>query len=287
MSRLFKGRLIRKPRDQIVAELQIQLRDHQINTIHFSDDNTFRNDAEAIELCDIVTSVTNGDGMPWRCATRIDTLSRLSKNTYQKLAASGCKGVVVGIESGVDRVLKLMGKGVTVSEIRQALRAIVENGLHESLFSFLFAFTGETKKEAEETLALVAKVRQMLPHCDICLHVYFPGASDARWLPFDISAREASRLSDAFASYYARHITNYRIAGTNMRILRFYFGASRSRGNKPPGRISFLRNLYRKLIFLRIRYGVFAVPLEYYFSSVVLKNVAKCLRYWKRKRQEL
>jgi radical SAM superfamily enzyme YgiQ (UPF0313 family) len=35
MSRLFKGRLIRKPRDQIMAELEIKLREHQINTVHF------------------------------------------------------------------------------------------------------------------------------------------------------------------------------------------------------------------------------------------------------------
>jgi radical SAM superfamily enzyme YgiQ (UPF0313 family) len=162
MSRLFKGCLIRKPRDQVLTELQLQLREHNINTIHFSDDNTFRNDAEALELCEIVMSVTNGKGIPWRCATRIDTMSRLSKSTCEKLAASGCKGVVVGIESGVDRVLKLMRKGITVSQIQKALAVIRENGLDETLFFFLFGFTGETKKEAEETLSLARRIRLML-----------------------------------------------------------------------------------------------------------------------------
>jgi radical SAM superfamily enzyme YgiQ (UPF0313 family) len=149
MSRLFKGCLIRKPRERILTELEVQLGEHNINTIHFSDDNTFRNDAEALELCEIVMSVTNGKGIPWRCATRIDTMSRLSRTTCESLAASGCKGVVVGIESGVDRVLKLMRKDITVSQIHKALAAIRENGLDETLFFFLFGFTGETKKEAE------------------------------------------------------------------------------------------------------------------------------------------
>jgi radical SAM superfamily enzyme YgiQ (UPF0313 family) len=275
MSRLFKGCLIRKPRDQIIKELEAQFREHRINAIHFSDDNTFRNDAEALELCEIVMSVTNGKGIPWRCATRIDTLSRLSKSTYEKLVASGCKGVVAGIESGVDRVLKLMSKGITVSQIHEALRVIADNGLDESLFFFLFGFTGERKEETEETLALARKIRQMLHRCDISLHVYFPGASDASWLASDISPAEASRLSEVFARYYADHITNYRIAGTSMRTLRYYFGASRRSEIEPAGGMRLLRRLHRKLAGLRVKYGIFALPVEYYFSSVVLKNIRK------------
>jgi len=277
MSRLFKGCLLRKPRDQILTELEAQLREHKINTIHFSDDNTFRNDAEALALCEIVMSVTDGKGMPWRCATRIDTMSGLSESTYEKLVASGCKGVVVGIESGVDRVLKLMRKGITVSQIHRALAAIRDNGLDESLFFFLFGFTGETKREAEQTLGLAREVRRMLAGCDISLHVYFPGASDSAWLREDLSGAEASRLSEAFADYYARHITGYRVSGTRMRTLRYYFGASRRREESPAGRTSLLRRLLRKLALCRIKYGVFALPFEYYFSSVVLKHLRKAM----------
>jgi radical SAM superfamily enzyme YgiQ (UPF0313 family) len=278
MSRLFKGCLIRKPRDQILTELEVQLGQHNINTIHFSDDNTFRNDAEALELCEIVMSVTNGKGIPWRCATRIDTMSRLSTSTCEKLAASGCKGVVVGIESGVDRVLKLMRKGITVSQIHKALAAIRENGLDETLFFFLFGFTGETKKEAEETLAMARRIRLMLRGCDISLHVYFPGASDSSWLGVDLSPAEASRLSEVFAEYYAQHITGYRIAGTRIRTLRYYFGASRRSEDGPAGRMGLLRMLLRKLMLYRIEYGVFALPFEYYLSSVVVKHLRRALR---------
>ncbi|MHC4649016.1 MAG: B12-binding domain-containing radical SAM protein [Planctomycetota bacterium] len=57
MSRLFKGCLMRKPRNQIVSELREVFRKFKIRAIHFSDDNTFRNDAEALELCAIVRSV--------------------------------------------------------------------------------------------------------------------------------------------------------------------------------------------------------------------------------------
>lgn len=277
MSQLFKGHLIRKPRNQISSEIQNLLQNYKITAIHFSDDNTFRNDTEALELCDIIRLVTHGKNIPWRCVTRIDTLSRLSNGTYEKLVASGCKGVVTGIESGVDRVLQLMRKCTTVSQIHKAFKAMADNGLHMNLFSFLFGFTGETKKEANKTLALARKTRVKFPHSDITLHVYFPGASDACWLPSEVPQSLTSRLSEIFAKYYAKHITNYRLVGIHIRILRYYFGASKRREGDSAGRARSLRSMYQKLVLLRIKYGIFALPFEYYLSNFFMKNIKKCL----------
>ena len=253
------------------------LRNYKITSIHFSDDNTFRDDSEALELCDLVESVTNGKGIPWRCATRIDTLSCLSNFTYTKLAASGCKGIVAGIESGVDRVLQLMGKNTSVLQIQKAFKAMSENGLHRNLFSFLFGFTGETEKEAKKTLILARKTRMMFPDSDITLHVYFPGASDADWLAPDIPTALASRQSEIFANYYASHITNYWLGRIHIRVLRYYFGASKRKENNPTGWKGFLRSIYQRLIFMRIKYGIFALPFEYYLSNSFIKNIKKCL----------
>ncbi|MHC4211874.1 MAG: B12-binding domain-containing radical SAM protein [Planctomycetota bacterium] len=272
MSRQFKRRLIRKPRDQMLEELEMLFAKYKITTLHFSDDNTFRDDSEALELCDIVKSLTNGKGIPWRCATRIDTLSCLSNETLRKMADSGCKGVVVGIESGCDRVLKLMNKAITVSQIRKALSALLQNGLSENLFSFLFDFTGESLKESRETLNFARKTRLMFPDSDITLHVYFPGASNLDWLESDIDKFSASGLSDLFEDYYANHIINYHVGWTNIKFLRYYFGISR-RKDSSIGRFSFLRKLFRQTKHLRIKYGIFILPFEYYFSRLRSKIV--------------
>lgn len=278
VSRSFKGRLIRKPRNQIVSELREILQNHKVTSIHFSDDNTFRDDAQALELCDIIRLATDGKNIPWRCSTRIDTLSRLSSGeTVKKLAANGCKGVVVGIESGVDRVLQLMRKDITVPQIHKALKSIRDNGLHRNLFFFLFGFTGETQKEAEKTLRLARKTRCMFPYSDIALSVYFPGVSDASWFPVEMPAYLASRQSEIFAKYYVDHITSYRLVGKPLRILRYYFAACKSRKDNPAGGLRFLRNMHRKLALLRVKYGFFALPFEYYLSELVIKTIKKYL----------
>ena len=211
VSRLFNRCFFRKHKEQIRQELQQQFREHHISAVHFSDDNTFRNDTEAVELCNIISSLTEGESIPWRCATRMDTLSTLSPGTYSRLAETGCKGFVVGIESGSDRMLKLMKKGVTISQIEKALKMLSEFGIDMNLFSFLFGFTGETKNEAKKTLSFARRVRLMFPFSDITLHVYFPGASDASWLCPDMSASQAARQSAMFSNYFANNLKTFQV----------------------------------------------------------------------------
>lgn len=282
MANVFEGRLFQKPQYRIYHELKYLLRHHNISAIHFSDDNTFRNEQEALQFCDIINQLTNRRGIPWRCATRINTLSNLSADTYQKLVRSGSEGVVVGIESGVDRVLKLMGKGITVSQIERSLRCLADNGLSSNLFSFLFNFTGETKKEALKTLRLVRKTRWMLPGSTIMLHVYFPGASDSSTVPLNLA--KSLPFSEIFERYYEEHIRNYRVGRTPINVLRYYLNASEVKVNQRSGKFLLLRKVQQKTILFRIKYGIFALPFEYYISSIVVKRIRKAWIWVKSRR---
>ena len=117
----------------------------------------------------------------------------------------------------------------------------------------------------------------MLPYSDISLHVYFPGASDPSWLALDIPPALASRQSEMFAKYYAEHITNYRVGGKTMRVLRYYFGASRRKEDNPDSTAGPLRKTYQKLLLLRIKCGIFALPFEYYVSNFFIKTIEECI----------
>jgi len=261
-----RGCLVRKPKKQIIKELQRLLLNHQINSIRFSDDNAFRNNTEALELCEIANEATRDKTIPWRCAARIDTLSRLPESTFEKLVVAGCEGLVIGIESGADRVLKLMKKDITKAQIHKALNSMKKYGLTENLFFFLFDFPAESEKEALKSLKLARKVRLAFPKADIALSVYFPGYARTDWLPKNVSSALASNLSECFDDYYNKHIRNYRLAGVHVPILRYYFGASKTKG-----KTGFARRMYRKLILLRIKTGVFFIPFEYHIYNILIK----------------
>ena len=273
--RLFNRRVIRKPKNQILGELEYLLKYHSVNSIDFSDDNSFRNNREALDLCNFVNELTKGRGIPWRCSTRIDTLNRISGSTYKKLVSSGCTGLVVGLESGVDRVLELMGKRIVGSQIQKVLTSLADFGLHENLFSFLFDFTGETEKEAEKTLALARKTRLMFPESDINLHVFFPANCDNTVVPQSTS--QFSSMLKFLERYYADYIVHYCVGRIRIEILRYYFAASKQRESKNAGVLGVLRKIHQKLILLRIKYGIFVLPFEYYLSDIVIKRIKKVL----------
>jgi len=86
-----------------------------------------------------------------------------------------------------------------------------------------------------------------------------------------------SRLSEIIAKYDTEHARNYRVAGINILVLRFYFGAGKRGENDRGDKLRFLRNIYRKLMFLRIKYGIFTLPFEYYVSNFFIRNIRKVL----------
>lgn len=284
MARLFKGNLARKPKDRSISELKYLVKNYSVRTVHFSDDNAFRNDETALELCDIIHEATDGKGIPWRCATRIDTLSRLSRITYESLTTSGCKGFVVGIESGDNRVLNLMRKSITKSQIDKALKNISDSSFHSNMFCFLFGFPGETEKEAHKTLNLARKIRLMFPYSDIALYVYSAPLSDNSWLPTDVPVLLKSRLSAKIADYDARHAKLYRLKTMSIRVLRYYFAVSKQETDRRRG-YSLLYWIRLKLALLRIRSGIFVLPFEYCLN-VLFKQIRNMLYKIRSTRQQ-
>lgn len=65
--------------------------------------------------------------------------------------------IFFGIESGSDRILQKMGKGVTVDQAREAVNACRKHGLKVA-GSFIVGYPGETTEDFEATLDLVAEL---------------------------------------------------------------------------------------------------------------------------------
>lgn len=264
MASVFKGKMVRKPRVQIVEELKCIFNKYKIDSISISDDNAFHNEKEAIELCDVIEEATNG-GVPWRAITRINTVANLSTETYQKLVSSGCNGLGAGIESSSDRVLKLMGKAINVSLIEKALKCLMDNGLKNNNFNFLFNFDGETKKEAVQTLQFIRKIRLNFPQSDIYLNVFFPGGSYGDLKLLGCTSSTYTPLSELFEKYYNNYIRSYSVNGININILRYYFNASKQK-EEGDSKSGVLKRIVKKLIHVRIKYNIFWFPFEYYLS---------------------
>jgi anaerobic magnesium-protoporphyrin IX monomethyl ester cyclase len=103
---------------------------------------------------------------PFRCLMRADQIDAAIADA---LARAGCRMVWMGAESGSQRVLDAMEKGVTVERIREAAAALRNAGIQVGMF-LQFGYPGETWPDVEKTLALV---RDTAPD-DIGVSVSYP-----------------------------------------------------------------------------------------------------------------
>jgi hypothetical protein len=97
------------------------------------------------------------------CYARLDegfTVERL-----KKLRRSGLRRLMFGLESGSDRMLSAMNKGITAARAEQVLANCREADVNVRLF-VIFGLPGETLEDAWETRSFLRRIRSVLqdPH---------------------------------------------------------------------------------------------------------------------------
>ncbi len=97
---------------------------------------------------------------PFECITRAD---RINERVVQTLAELRCFRVWIGSESGSQRILDAMQRGVTVEQVRNAIHLCKKSGIQTGMF-LMWGYEGE---EIEDINATVDHVKQCQP--DICL----------------------------------------------------------------------------------------------------------------------
>lgn len=86
--------------------------------------------------------------LPFECITRAD---RLNARVADTLAELQCFRVWIGSESGSQRILDAMERGVTVQQVRTAVRLCKERGLQVGMF-LMWGYAGEEISDIEATV---------------------------------------------------------------------------------------------------------------------------------------
>ncbi len=125
-----------------------------LDGIRFWDDNFFTNRKRAFRILDAI-------GLPYTSEIRVDYFN---EEFAKKLSASGCKMVLLGLESGSDRILKLINKNTTRKANWEALKLLnryPQISIHPSV---IVGFPSETEDEYKETLDMFAEMIRTHPN---------------------------------------------------------------------------------------------------------------------------
>jgi radical SAM superfamily enzyme YgiQ (UPF0313 family) len=107
-----------------------------------------------------------GARVPFRCLMRADQVTPV---VAKALAAAGCQMLWMGAESGSQKVLDAMEKGLRVEDIRGANRLLKSEGIDVGVF-LQFGYPGETWSDIEQTLQLARDIEP----ADIGVSVSYP-----------------------------------------------------------------------------------------------------------------
>jgi anaerobic magnesium-protoporphyrin IX monomethyl ester cyclase len=93
--------------------------------------------------------------VPFECITRAD---RMNARVAAQLAELGCSRVWIGSESGSQRVLDAMQRGVSVAQVREAVHQLKANGIQTGMF-LMWGYEGEDLSDIEATYEHVKSCR--------------------------------------------------------------------------------------------------------------------------------
>jgi anaerobic magnesium-protoporphyrin IX monomethyl ester cyclase len=154
----------RSPR-HVVQELKLLRERVSFDHIWFCDDIFGLKPGWVGQFADLVEA----EDLPFRfkIQSRADLL--VQEHYVRDLARAGCDNVWMGAESGSQKILDAMDKGITVEQITQATALLKKHDIKPSFF-IQFGYLGETKKDIELTIGMI---NRLLPH-DIGISVSYP-----------------------------------------------------------------------------------------------------------------
>jgi anaerobic magnesium-protoporphyrin IX monomethyl ester cyclase len=151
--------------ENVVKELLYLKQQFQFDHIWFCDDIFGLKPGWVQSFAELVQE--NDLHFRFKIQARADLL--LQENYIEALALAGCDNVWMGAESGSQKILDAMDKGITVEQIRTATLLLKKHQVKPSFF-IQFGYLHETKKDIQQTIRMI---NQLLPY-SIGISVSYP-----------------------------------------------------------------------------------------------------------------
>lgn len=176
--------------DRVLSELHAMKEEYHVESFGIWDDTFTLNKARVLEICRRITE--ENLRIRWMCMGRVD---RVDEETVQAMKKAGCYQIIFGVESGVQKVLDAMKKGITVEQVKTAFAVCRKVGMEASAF-FMFGNLGETEEDVQVTINFAKSLAADYASFNICTP--YPGTELYQLTRQEYSGRD-------WSSYDALH----------------------------------------------------------------------------------
>ncbi|MFH0771197.1 MAG: radical SAM protein [Candidatus Omnitrophota bacterium] len=136
--------------ENVIDEIRILYDRYKVPYFHFIDDEFVMDKDFVHKFCESIKSLSEdiGQKITWGCAGRVNLMT---EKLLSSMAGAGCVLVGYGIESGSQKILDFIRKGVTVEQAKNAVR-LAKKYIGWADCSFMIGYPGENKETIQETM---------------------------------------------------------------------------------------------------------------------------------------
>ncbi|MFX0196909.1 MAG: B12-binding domain-containing radical SAM protein [Candidatus Hodarchaeota archaeon] len=189
-NRIFGKKFRARSPENVIDEVEQVVSDYNPATIEFSDDLFTLNHKRVQIICEEYKK--RGIDLPWACSSRVNTVSR---PLLLEMKRAGCKLIFYGIESGTQRILNAMRKGITIRQIKKAIKWTNQARI-DTYGAFILGWPGETIHEINQTITFAKKLD--LDFSQFSIATPYPGTA-----LYDMVKEEGLLTSEDWAQFTA------------------------------------------------------------------------------------
>lgn len=184
--------LVQRGAENVLAEVNEIVKKYKVKQIIFADDTFTINKQRLMKICDGLAKLD----IVWGCSSRVNTID---EEAVKKMKESGCVWLEFGIETGSERMMKVIKKGITLDQARKAVKLAKKYKIQTST-AFMIGNIGETKEDIEKTIKFMKELDG--DYVNLSILTPYPGtesydiASKKGYLKVDIESYTQPKYSD-------------------------------------------------------------------------------------------
>jgi len=149
------GRKVRRrSAENVIREIEYAKEKYGARIFDFEDEIFLMNSQESKRLLQLFIDKGLPKMIKWKGMTRANFVTEELINLAKK---AGCIRLEMGVESGDDTILKDIGKGISVAQIKKAVKIIKKAGIPLESF-YILGHPNETKETLQKTIDLSTKL---------------------------------------------------------------------------------------------------------------------------------
>ena len=131
----------------VVDEIEYCVKEMDIREFNFIDELFTANAERVVKICEEI--ILRKLNIAFTCMSRVGRF--VNKEILEAMKRAGCKQISFGIESGSQKILNAMKKGITIEDARNTIKLVKDVGIKTHV-SYMIGNIGETEETIIQTI---------------------------------------------------------------------------------------------------------------------------------------